>query len=164
MCIMFFKSLWESKSHSLPFTSLCAVPIVFAVVLFFVFISLNLTLVGGIVAGVIILATIVPLIVWGKELRWYNPKHIFAFNDEGILFTSTDTQNSYFSDTYENIEGYNFTPSKKGYTTVVVYLKEPSSAGMYGKIKYIKMVNIENFETVQKIFEDHNIPVVEKRK
>ena len=81
--------------------------------------------------------------------------------DSGIYFTQTNAKTpSYFQEDISNITGYSY--AEDGiFHTVTVYFNMPAYAGVFGKIKFVKMVRIENFDGLQKVLESFSIPVVQ---
>lgn len=78
-----------------------------------------------------------------------------------VYFTLVNSQNgSYFEETFENIRGYSFVQDGN-YHTVTLYFKHASNAGVFGNIKFIKMIRIENFKELQELLNASYIPVVE---
>lgn len=158
---MFENSLWRSKSHSFQLVYVFVAPVIAFLLVAFIMAYFHLGKIGFIIAGVGIAGVIVAMIVLSKEIKWHNPKLIFAFDGVGVLFSSTDTTASYFYDEYDNIEGYDYKELKNGLANVTVYLKTVSDAGMFGKVKEIKMIKIENYAAVLDILNERGVPRIQ---
>ena len=155
---MFNNSLWQSKSHARqPLYIFIGVMLVaFICIPFFLhFFGMGA---AAAIAMVVALIMLVLVIVLGRKFRWNNNKLEFAITESGIYFTAANN-NSYFNDSISNIAGYTFYPDGE-FTTVIIKLKRPSNAGVFGNLKEIKMVRIENFDKLQDVFEALNVPLL----
>ena len=154
---MFNNSLWKSKSHAWqPLYIILGAMLVSFIGIPFCIHFLGLGIVFAIDV-VIALALIITVIAVGRRFKWNNNKLEFAIAESGIYFASTaNNNNSYFNDPISNIAGYIFYPDGK-FTTVILKLKKPSNAGVFGNIKEIKMIKIENFDKLQDVLETFEI-------
>lgn len=157
---MFNNALWESKSHAKQ-------PLWFvmgAMLVAFIGIPFCIHFFGvGVIFAidvVIALALLVAVMIMGRKCKWHNNKLVFAITERGIYFTVVQNNNdSYFNDPIYNIKGYTFYPDGE-FTTVTLLLKQPSNAGVFGNLKEIKMIKIENFDKLQDVLEAFNIPLL----
>lgn len=154
---MFNGAIWESGCHANAKGLLCMsfAPLVTLILIpfsihFFGFGALAIALC---VVTVLLLAAIM---IFGRKAKWINPKLIFALSDEGVLFTSKDNNNSFFNESYANMQGYSFKDEGE-FTTIVIYFKIPANAGAYGNLKSLSMVKVENGELAKKTLEEHGV-------
>lgn len=161
---MFEYALWRSRTHAKqPLWFIMGPMIVLFVAIPFIieFLGLGVVFAIDVILSLILLFVV---IIVGRKFKWYNTKLLFAVLPDGVYFTMANATNgSYFSESFNNIEGYSFT--KDGdFVTVKIYFKQPSYAGVFGKIKFIKMIKIENFDKLQEILTEKEIPVIEENK
>lgn len=163
---MYFENaLWYSKTNGrkkLLLLLLSLILILPALVLIFVG-SRNanetLTLCAVVAAGVGIVWAIAVVIAGAcTSLKWDVNNLVFAVADEGLYFTGVVNQDSYFSARWDEIEAYSYVMSKDGYATVTVYFDGVAEAGSFGKVKYLKMVNISEFGKLKAVFSEKNVP------
>lgn len=160
----FDNALWYSKTNghkravSMLICFVLLVPSLIAVLIGATKENDTVTIAGIIAAGVAITATAV-LLAAGRftGFKWDVSNLIFAVAESGLYFTGVQNQDSYFSATWEEIAGYGVRHGKNGYATVTVYFDGVADAGSFGKIKFLKMVNIEGLEKLQEVLQAKGI-------
>lgn len=156
---MFKDALWESHCYGsnklinilmfIPLIIILAVPFT---IHFFGF---------GVIAIILLIIFVVTITIFlliARKRKWVNPKLIFAFTEVGIFFTSMQNPSSYFSDEYSNMSGYDYVKEENNLTTVTIFFIVPSNAGVFGNLKSLKMVKIQNFDKLKAVLESKNIP------
>lgn len=159
---MFENALWQSKCNAKtnPAVVLFWLTLVFLLAIFFIIHFFGFGIFFGIDLALIVGCLVVGCII-ARKLRWYNNKLWFAIMDSGIYFTQIKAQTpSYFQEDISNITGYSYV-ADGNYHTVTVYFNMPAYAGVFGKIRFIKMVRIEDFDKLQKALQSYSIPVVQ---
>lgn len=161
--MLFNDSVWQSKTHGklkLVIMLSCLALIIPALVLvFFGAQSDDMTFatVTIVIATVIILGSIAVVLIGARsDLKWYVSNLIFAVDDTGLYFT-TPGVNSYFNAEWHEIKSYSAV-TKGDHTTVTVNFSIIADAGYFGKLKRLKMVNIQDFATLRSVFEANGIP------
>lgn len=161
---MFNDTLWQSKTNGRKRVILMLTCLVLLVPsLIFVFISSNngddeLMLISICLTGIVIIASIVALILGHfTSLKWDVTNLEFAVAESGLYFASLANQSTYFHAEWSEIESYSFINYNNGLTTVTVYFTAPLDAGSVGKIKYLKMVKISDFDTLKTVFSGKNV-------
>ena len=158
---MFESALWKSQSHaSQPLWYILGPMIVFMIAIPFCIYFFGVGVIFGIVVA-IALGLLTTVICIGRKFKWNNKKLLFAVMQGCIYFTLVNSQNgSYFAESLENVRGYSAVQDGN-YHTVTIYFKNASNAGVFGNIKSVKMIKIENFERLQEVLNASYIPVVE---
>ena len=161
---MFEYALWRSRTHTKqPLWFIMGPMIVLFVAIPFIIHFLGIGIVFAIDV-ILALALVIAVIIVGRKFNWHNTKLLFAVLPDGVYFTTVNAANgSYFCESFNNIEGYSF--AKDGdFVTVKIYFKQPAYAGVFGNIKSINMIKIENFERLQEALTANQIPVIEEKK
>ena len=161
---MFEFALWRSRTHTKqPLWFIMGPMIVFLVAIPFIihFLGLGIVLAIDVILALILLFVV---IIIGRKFKWHSPKLLFAVMPDGVYFTTINATNgSYFSESFNNIKGYSFA-ADGNFVTVKIYFNQPAYAGVFGTIRFIKMIKIENFDKLQEILTAHQIPVIEENK
>lgn len=118
----------------------------------------NLLIVMCIVTAIVIVATIVVLVL-GKltDLKWDVSSLLFAAAYNGLYFTGTTNQDSYFFAEWSEISVYSAKECNNGLATVTVYFSSPTDSGSFGRITSLKMVKIAGLDELRSVFETYNI-------
>lgn len=153
---------WQSKSHGKPGGKYWLIVSIF---LFLLIAATCLTMWACKTSGywpfivylvfVFILASY--LLIYSKTSRWYNSVMIFAVSKQEVMF-SRKLNNTYFSETFDNVSGYACRDEGNNLTSVIICFKTPAPAGTMGKLKEMRMIKIENFDKLREILENNNIP------
>ncbi|MCM1368516.1 MAG: hypothetical protein NC184_06895 [Roseburia sp.] len=167
---MFENALWKSKSGGRRRAILmlaCLVVLLPSLILLLVSASgSNKTLM--VVACVLTVAAIVAsavILLLGRftSLKWDVANLEFAAAENGLYFTSLAYQNSYFFAEWAEVASYSHVAKNNGLTTVTVNFTAPLDAGSFGKIKYMKMVGVSEFDKLQALFAEKEKPEVTVR-
>lgn len=158
------QTLWHSKSNghkNLILMLICLILLITSIAGAIICNSdgrKTLTLIMIIVAAVVIFATVVILVAAKfTGLKWSVSNLIFAAASDGFYFTRTNNQDSYFFAEWSEIAGYSIANEKNGIATVTLYFFAPAYCGIFGRVKFIDMVNISELETLKSVFETYNI-------
>ena len=161
---MFEYALWRSRTHTKqPLWFILGPMLVLFVAIPFIieFLGVGVVFAIDVVLSLILLFVVIFI---GRKFKWHNTKLLFAVLPDGVYFTTTNSNNgSYFSESFNNIEGYSYIPDGN-FVTVKIYFKQPSYAGIFGKIKFINMIKIENFDKLQEILTEKEIPIIQENK
>lgn len=158
---MFENALWQSRPHTnQPLWYIMGPMIVFLVAIPFVIHFFGVGVVFGIDV-VLALGFLFAVCIFGRRFKWHNTKLLFAVMENGVYFTVTNnSQSSYFQEDFSNIKGYTCV-QEGGYNTVTILFKQPANAGVFGNIKFMKMIKIENYDKLQEVLTSHSIPLIE---
>lgn len=160
----FNNALWYSKTNghkravSMLICLVLLVPSLIAVFIGATKENDTVTIAGIVASGVAIIATAV-LLAAGRftGFKWDVSNLIFAVAESGLYFTGVQNQDSYFSAEWSEIAGYSVTLGKNGFATVTVYFSGVADAGSFGKIRFLKMVNVEGLEKLEKVLRSRGI-------
>lgn len=161
---MFEYALWRSVTHAKqPLWFIMAPMIVLFVAIPFIIHFLGIGIVFAIDV-ILALVLVIVVIIIGRKFKWHNPKLLFAVLPDGVYFTTTNAANgSYFYEGFNNIEGYSYVKDGN-FVTVKIYFKQQAYAGVFGNIKSINMIKIDNFDKLQEVLTANQIPVIEEKK
>ncbi len=157
-------TLWNSCTHSHTKMALfmsCLVLLIPSLV--FLFISATdgeetmMIISVCVTAAIIMITGAVYAVGRFTALKWQVSNLLFAVAESGFYFTGTANQDSYFSAAWEEITGYSVKPEKNGFATVTIRFAAPADCGSFGKNNSLKMVKIENVETLTSVLESKGI-------
>ena len=159
--------LWQSHSHAKQ-TLITVLCLALVAIMFGFFLAMHFFKFGAvaIVLLVLFVADFSVIMAFGRKLRWNNSHLVFTLTDEALFFTTDNNSNSYFTESYANIDRCTYTEHKNGYVSAQIWFKQPAKAGMYGNLKSLIMAQVENKEQLLYVLQSHEIQCerVERKK